>query len=60
MIASSVPTLRCHILPMGAGISGSWTSFGWLQDVLFTPPKKTKKTHYNYFVLLIENYHELS
>ncbi len=26
----------CRSLGLGAGISGSWTTFGWLQDVLFT------------------------
>ncbi len=31
----SVPTPCWHFLPLGAGISGSWTTFGWLQDVLF-------------------------
>ncbi len=34
--SSSVPIPLCHSLPLGAGISGSRTTFCWLQDVLFT------------------------
>ncbi len=33
--SSSVPTPLCHSLPLGAGISGSGTTFGWSQNVLF-------------------------
>ncbi len=32
----SVPTPCCHSVPLGAWISGSGATFGWLQDVLFT------------------------
>lgn len=32
--ARGSPTPHCHPFPLGAEISGSGTSFGWLQDVL--------------------------
>ncbi len=34
--SSGVPTPRCRSLPLGAGISSSGTTFGWLEDVLFS------------------------
>ncbi len=34
--SSSVPTPCCHSLTLWDWISGSWTTFGWLQDVLYT------------------------
>ncbi len=35
-VVSVSPIPPCHSLPLGTWISGSGTTFGWLQDLLFT------------------------